>query len=205
MGTDPSEESLRAAFDKCWVHARHVEKQKYWYTSVYAVIIAGSVVLVQSGRRALNDAILVGIVAFLGFLTVAGIVVVMKTSVAFYYHMLQSQQIALELEFPDRNSGIYGTPLFDDVFPDQDVEWSATSLDPRLWGRVNTSYLVSIGPFYLLVYHIVLGGLTAVFVTVLGGGPALAAFAAGVVFVVVSLGMVAYFKWKFELIDDHVV
>lgn len=36
------DENLRKVYEQYWLHARHQEIQKLWFTNVYAIIVAGT-------------------------------------------------------------------------------------------------------------------------------------------------------------------
>ena len=192
----PSDESLREALRLNWRHARHAEKQRFWFSSVYAAIVGGSLVILGTGLfdepaifRVMGYSIPLGptaLLAFLSFLTFTGIVIVLKTALGFYYHATQAKEIAEKMDLGEWSGGTYGTLLY-----------SANE-------EINTILLLSIGPWYLLMYLAVLAILSGIVVYVTTDVLGLSVGVGVLLFVLISGGCYAYLKRRFDSIEAHV-
>lgn len=192
----PSDESLREALHLNWRHARHAEKQRFWFSSVYAAIVGGSLVILGTGL--FDDPAIIpvfgygiplgptALLAFLAFLTFTGVVIVLKTALGFYYHAAQASALAETMGLGEWSGGTYGTPLY---AGDEEI---------------NTILLLSIGPWYLMMYLAMLAILSGIVVYVTTNALALSAGTGGLVLVSISLGCYVYLKRRFESIDAHV-
>lgn len=141
MDNDRHTEALIGVFNQNWSEARHSEKQKYWYGSIYSAIVAGVLVLFGTGVFDDSNSIVpAALLIFLLLLTLTGIIIIIKTGLAFFHHSVQAHEVAKTLDVADRNSGIYGTPLYPHT-------------------EINTNLLLSVGPWYLATYLIVFSAL----------------------------------------------
>lgn len=148
-GSD-NDDVLVEVFTQNWVHARFVEKQKYWYGSIYSAIVAGSLVLFNSDdfRDVQGQSVFgyniplfqITVISFLFILTLVGIVIIVKTGLVFYTHALQSLKIADKWDLDGQDPKIYGTALYSIAGEDH-------------------SLLLGVGPWYLGLYLLVLSGL----------------------------------------------
>lgn len=192
---DPSDESLREALRLNWQHARHAEKQRFWFSSVYAAIVGGSLVVVGTGLLAEPAVFHVfgygipfgptSLLAFLSFLTFTGIVIVVKTALGFYYHAAQAKLLARKMNLGEWSGGTYGTPLYD---ANEDI---------------NTMLLLSIGPWYLMMYLTMLGILSGIVMYVTTDRLALSVGVGGLVFGLAVASCYAYLKRRLNSIETH--
>jgi len=60
-------ENLRRVYEQNWLHARHVENERLWFTNIYAVVMAGSLVLMSETGLIWPLASFLLILSFLGF------------------------------------------------------------------------------------------------------------------------------------------
>jgi len=60
-------ENLRRVYEQNWLHARHVENERLWFTNIYAVVMAGSLVLMSETGLIWPIASFLFGLSFLGF------------------------------------------------------------------------------------------------------------------------------------------
>jgi len=60
-------ENLRRVYEQNWLHARHVENERLWFTNIYAVVMAGSLILMSETGLIWSLASFLLILSFLGF------------------------------------------------------------------------------------------------------------------------------------------
>lgn len=186
-----STKKLAIAIDQNWEHARHAERARFWFASVYSAIVAGTLAVVSRGvpanpvtisGRTYPTTILV-IVSFLGLLAVAGIFVTVKLGLVFHHYNAHARRVAEQLGI-DR---AIATPLYDHPDP-----------------KIETSIVLSVGPWFLAIYLLSLSGLVGwAYYTVtddLGEG----ALASVVVLAVVCVVTFGYSIYKMQNIDRYV-
>lgn len=60
-------ENLRRVYEQNWLHARHVENERLWFTNIYAVVMAGSLALMSETGLIWPLVSFLLILSFLGF------------------------------------------------------------------------------------------------------------------------------------------
>lgn len=86
-------ERLLEALRQNWLHVRHLETERWWFTNIYAVIVAGTLALpVQRDIKGFSH-----LISFLLVLSILGLLVVLKTSQEFTNHMKKIQEIIKDL------------------------------------------------------------------------------------------------------------
>lgn len=60
-------ENLRCVYEQNWLHARHVENERLWFTNIYAVVMAGSLALMSEAGLIWPLATFLFILSLLGF------------------------------------------------------------------------------------------------------------------------------------------
>lgn len=89
---EPTEQSLKIAFEQNWLHARHLENERLWFTNIYAIIVAGILVVLGSlGFDKFSQFFY--LILFLDILSILGIIVVIKTNAEFSNHMTAIKKI----------------------------------------------------------------------------------------------------------------
>lgn len=60
-------ENLRRVYEQNWLHARHVENERLWFTNIYAVVMAGSLALMSEKGLIWPLATFLLVLSLLGF------------------------------------------------------------------------------------------------------------------------------------------
>lgn len=60
-------ENLRRVYEQNWLHARHVENERLWFTNIYALVMAASLALMSTKGLILPLATFLLILSLLGF------------------------------------------------------------------------------------------------------------------------------------------
>lgn len=77
------EEGALTALEQNWLHARHVEDERLWFTNIYAVVVAGASFVFRENGFGGNSYLLYFLVVF----SILGLVVTVKTSYEFSNHL----------------------------------------------------------------------------------------------------------------------
>ena len=98
-GTSSEEDSsnlevLLAILEQNWVHARHQEEERMWFTRMYAIIVTGVIGFVSI--RGLKDSFF--LILFLIYLSITGIIATYKLSAEFHNHMTKIELIVDKLK-----------------------------------------------------------------------------------------------------------
>lgn len=67
MTHEDKDKNLRVVFEQYWLHARHVENERLWFTNIYAIVWAGSLALMSEYGFEIQVAIFLFALSFLGF------------------------------------------------------------------------------------------------------------------------------------------
>ena len=94
LGEDPSEEVLLGILEQNWIHARHQEEERTWFTKIYAIIVTG--VLGFVSIKGLEDSLF--LIIFLMYLSITGIIATYKLSAEFHNHMDKIELIVDKLK-----------------------------------------------------------------------------------------------------------
>jgi hypothetical protein len=98
----PTEENVLEALRQNWLHARHLETERLWFTNIYGVIVAGTLAFL--GQYGINNHR--HLMVFLFMLSLFGLLVVLKTSHEFGNHMraiensIETLHLSKHLGFP---------------------------------------------------------------------------------------------------------
>ena len=145
-GDELSVDELTLAINQDWEHARHAERSRFWFASVYSAITAGSLAIVSQGPAAETMDVfgrsypvtILLVASFLGILALAGIFVTVKLGLVFHHYNAHARRMS-------RRMGIdqaIANPLYDHPNP-----------------KVKTSLILSAGPWFLSIYLLSLGGI----------------------------------------------
>lgn len=88
MSNEPEKDALLKALAENWLHARHAESERLWFTNIYALIVAG--VLGFAGRQLLGFETLGRFLPFAMFLlalSLLGFLLVRKLNAEFVNHV----------------------------------------------------------------------------------------------------------------------
>lgn len=91
MHTD--KEDTRIIYEQYWLHARHVQNERLWFTNIYAIIVAGSFAIM--GLTEISTAIKLAIVSFLFILSIIGFCLVYTLRIPFLKFALRTELIAI--------------------------------------------------------------------------------------------------------------
>ncbi len=81
---------LLAVYEQHWLHARHCENERLWFTNIYAVILAGALSLFGgSVYSAFGVAVLLSLMS----LTVLGLLLSLKIKLIFLWHTDRADEI----------------------------------------------------------------------------------------------------------------
>lgn len=93
-GNSPNQKALLTALEQNWLHARHAENGRLWFTSIYAAIIAGSLSFLIKGNTPLDDVPIIPLLLFFILLSTIGIIVSVKLGLEFHQHITFATEIA---------------------------------------------------------------------------------------------------------------
>ena len=81
---------LVAIYEQHWLHARHVENERLWFTNIYAIILAGTLSLLSIPTY---SGFYVAVLIFLLSLTMIGILFSLKVKLTFRWYTAKAMQI----------------------------------------------------------------------------------------------------------------
>lgn len=71
---------LKLLFEQSWVHLRHVENHRFWFTNMYLVVMAGVLAYLSSQEPAFATIVCPALAIFMIFLAFVGLMVCMKVN-----------------------------------------------------------------------------------------------------------------------------
>lgn len=80
---NPHRESLIAALEQNWLHARHVENERLWFTNIFVIVVAGVLAFIGEFKALINNPL----VLFLLILSGLGLILTIKISDEFDNHI----------------------------------------------------------------------------------------------------------------------
>jgi hypothetical protein len=146
--THLSGELIKSIFEQQWLHVRHVENERLWFTNIYAAIMAGVLAFISKGSEETSFEFYMPLLLFLILLSVIGIIVIMRLGLAFYQHAAYVLVIAETFRV-----GQYVECLW---------RWRVYQKKKRsFWDAIFT-----VASMFLLFYMVSLGGLLAMVIYV---------------------------------------
>ncbi|PNX47920.1 MAG: hypothetical protein BV456_10380 [Thermoplasmata archaeon M8B2D] len=92
--------NLRKIYEQYWLHARHVENERLWFTNIYAVIVAGF--LAYLGVVENNNPINLILIFFLLILSLFGYIITQAWNIPFVIFSRLAEEIAIcEWKLPE--------------------------------------------------------------------------------------------------------
>ena len=89
---------IKAVYEQHWLHARHVENERLWFTNIFAIIFAGSLAAIKDK---LFDISSLPLVIFLMILSGFGIIFSLKIDSIFKTHTRYAKKILDRYELSD--------------------------------------------------------------------------------------------------------
>lgn len=81
---------LATIYEQHWLHARHVENERLWFTNVYAIVLAGALSLLSEHVSLEFN---VAVLSFLMLLSLIGILFSLKVKLVFIWHTREAHKI----------------------------------------------------------------------------------------------------------------
>lgn len=192
MGRDSqiTEDALVTFINQNWEHARHAERSRFWFTSVYSAIMGAAIVVLGQGVPS-HPKVVFGveypttillISAFLGFITVAGILATMKLGLVFYYYSTYARKAIQEWGIDP----VIAPPLYS--HPDSQIQ---------------TNIVISDGPWYLAIFLVGFSGLIGWTRYVLVGEFFISGISAFIILIATFALSGGYLHWKIKKIDEY--
>ncbi len=80
-------EFLKFLIEQNWLHARHVENERLWFTNIYFIVVAGILSYLGSSKMSMSDPVFRYLTVFLLIFAILGAVVTAKLSAEFRNHV----------------------------------------------------------------------------------------------------------------------
>jgi lysylphosphatidylglycerol synthetase-like protein (DUF2156 family) len=93
--TDPPETSLIEALHENWLHARHLESERLWFTNIYAIIVVGVLTLREGNKYSYQTFL------FLIIFSILGLIVTLKTAHDYENHIAAIERITQRLNLSE--------------------------------------------------------------------------------------------------------
>jgi len=92
---------LLTILEQNWLHARHIENERLWFTNIYAIIVAGMIGILSINGFVNSSLMMTLLSIFLIYLSLLGIIATYKLSAEFHNHMNKIELIVERLKIKD--------------------------------------------------------------------------------------------------------
>jgi hypothetical protein len=109
-GKEPDIQALIAAFEQSWLHARHKESERLWFTNIYAVIVAWVLAYISSTNFDAVNYFYLSV--FLLIFSVLGIFFSIKIDAGYRNHMNNIERLIKKLGIGDYMKLLYSSGIW---------------------------------------------------------------------------------------------
>ncbi len=90
--TETELEVLKVFFEQNWLHARHIENERLWFTNVYVVLIVALMAILGTSNISPTSGTLFPLYSIIAYFSFLGLGFCMKIRIEFHNHTTKAEQ-----------------------------------------------------------------------------------------------------------------